>query len=202
MLQKGTAEGVDVWIGVFDLSDGSEDAGDGFEALAGEIADIIVLDVAVSESLEVEETRVSVPQDCVTVAGDHSALLESLFNKLLDDGLAGFLSLVVVLELSEPLEAFLIGEAVEGACEPVHGGGECEIGVGECGANELGGVGGDVASLVVGVDGEVSSDALLHLVVVEAEHVREVACPVERVIGFDELRVVVLVAVDGSADLW
>jgi len=54
---------------------------------------------------------------------------------------------------------------------------------------------------VVGVDGEIAADALLHLEVVEAHHVGEVAGPVQRVVGLDQIAVVIFVAIDGGHDL-
>ena len=55
---------------------------------------------------------------------------------------------------------------------------------------------------MVGVDGDVASEALLHLLILKAQHVTEVTCPIQAMIGGDEDGVVVLVAVDGGADEW
>ena len=179
VLEEGSAEGVDVGVWVFDFSYCSEDAGDGGEAFTSEVADVVVFDVSVGEALEVHEAGVGVAEDCVSVAGDDSSASECFADELFDDGFAGFFSLVVVLELGQPLEALLVGQAVQGTGQTVHGGGEGEVGVGEGGADQHAGVGGDIAPFVVGVDREVASDALFHLQFIVAEHVAEVASPIE-----------------------
>lgn len=201
MLEECTAEGVDVGIWVFDLADGSEDAGDGVEAFSGEVADVVVLDVAVSEALEVHESGIGVSQHSVAVAGDDSAFLEGLSHVFLDDLLAGSLSSVEVLELGQPLQAFLVGESVQGSSKAVHGSGEGEVRISERRSYEMAGMRRDVSALMVRVDGEISSDAFLHLVLVESQHVGEVASPIEGVIRGDKSAIVVLVPVDGSADV-
>ena len=201
MLEECAAEGVHVGIWVFDLADCSEDAGDGVEAFSSKIADVVVLNVAVSEALEMHESGISVSQDSMTVSGDDSAFLEGISDILLDDLLAGSLSSVEVLELSEPLEAFLIGQSVQRSSKSVHGSGEGEVGISESRSDEMAGMRRDVSALVVRVDGEISSDAFFHLVLVEAKHVGEVASPIEGVIRSDEVATVVLVPVDSRADV-
>ena len=54
---------------------------------------------------------------------------------------------------------------------------------------------------MVGVDGQISSDAVHHLGVVESQHVREVTSPIERVVGLDEISTVIFVTIDGGADV-
>jgi len=58
------------------------------------------------------ESRVGVSEHCVTVSWDHSALSQGLTNIFFDDFAARLLALVVVSELSQPFQAFLIGKAV------------------------------------------------------------------------------------------
>lgn len=140
MLEEGSTEGIDVGVGILDLSDGSQNAGDGIEALAGQVANIVVLDVAIGESLEVEETGVGVSEHCVAIAGNDTTLLEGLAHVLFDDGLAGLFSLMEVLQLSKPLQALLVGESVEGSGQSVHGSGEGKVGIGECGSDEVAGM--------------------------------------------------------------
>ena len=148
-----------------------------------------------------DEAGVSVAEDGVSVSRDHTAFAESLSHELLDHHSAGTLAFVVVFEFAEPFEAFLVGEAVERPGEAVHGGGEGKIGVSKSRADKHTGVGGNVAALMVGMDGKITADALLHLEVVESHHVGEVAGPVKGGVGLDEVAVVVLVAVDGRDEL-
>lgn len=201
MLEECTAEGVDVGIWVFNLADGSEDAWNGVEAFSGEVADVIVLDVAVSKALEVHKSGISVPQHSMAIAGNDSAFLEGLSHVFLDDLLAGSLSSVEVLELSEPLKAFLVGKSVQGSSKAVHGSGEGKVRISESRSDEMACMRRDISALVVRVDRKISSDALLHLVLVESQHVGEVASPIKGMIRVDESAIVVLVPVDGRANV-
>lgn len=65
------------------------------------------------------------------------------------------------LHLEDPAEDFLGGEAVEGSGQAEEAGRVGEEGVGEGGADEVGGVGGDVAAFVVAVEGEVEAEEVL-----------------------------------------
>lgn len=114
MLQECSTEGIDIGPWVFDFSDGAEDTRNGVKALSGKVTDVIILDVAVSESLEMQEARIGVTEDCVAIARNDLAFSESLAHIFLNDLLAGFCAVVVVLELSEPLQALLVGQAVQG----------------------------------------------------------------------------------------
>lgn len=178
VLEKGTAEGVDVRVWVFDLADGSKDSRDGVEAFSGQVADVVILDVAVSKALEVHKSGISVSQHCVSVTWNDSAVLESFSHVLLDDLLAGFFSLVEVLELGQPLQAFLVGEAVQWSGKTVHGSGEGKVRISKCRSYKMTGVSRDVTSLMIRVNGKISSDALLHLMLVEPKHMREVTSPI------------------------
>lgn len=201
VLEKGAAEGVDVRIWVFDLADGSQDSGDGVEAFSGQIADVVVFDVAVGKALEMHESGISVSQHSMSVSRNDSAFLESLSHVLLDDLLIGLFSLVEVLELGQPLQAFLVGKAVQWSSKAVHGSGEGKIRISKCRSDEVAGVCRDISSLMIRVNGKISSNALLHLMLVEPKHVREVASPIESVIRSDEVATVVLVPVDSGADV-
>lgn len=201
MLEESTAEGVHVGIWVLDLADGSEDTGNGVEAFSGEVADVVVLDVAVSETLEVHESGISVPQNSVAVSRDDSAFLESLSHVFLNDFLAGSLSFVEVLELGEPLQAFLVGQSMEWSSESVHGSGERKVGISESRSNEMAGMRRDVSALMIGVNRKIPSDAFFHLVLVETKHVGEVASPIEGMIRSDKVATMVLVPVDGCTDV-
>lgn len=63
----------------------------------------------------------------------------------------------------------------------------------------MGRVSGNVSSLMVSVDGQISSEALLDSLTVESEHVSVVSSPVQVWVGWDDITVVVLMSVnDGS----
>jgi hypothetical protein len=74
MLEKGATEGIDIRVGILDLSNCAQDAGNGIKALSGKVADVIVLDVFVGEALKMEEAGVSATQDCMAISRDDLAL--------------------------------------------------------------------------------------------------------------------------------
>ena len=113
MLKQGAAEGVDIGPRVLDLSNCPEDAGNGVEAFSCQIADIVVLDVGICELLQMEEAGIGVPQDSVAVSWNDLSFTERLLHVFFDDLLAGLFTFVVGLEFGQPLEAFLVGEAVQ-----------------------------------------------------------------------------------------
>lgn len=121
MLKESAAEGINVRIRVFNFADGAQNVRNGLEALSGEVADVVVLDVSVSKRLQMHKSGISVSQDCVTVARDNSTFSQSFSDELLDSLLVGFLSFMEFFEGDEPLEAFLVGESVKGSSKTVHG---------------------------------------------------------------------------------
>jgi hypothetical protein len=70
-----------------------------------------------------------------------------------------------LLEFQEEFEALLVSQTVKWASEAVETGGEGEIGVGEGRANQVGSVGRNISSLVIGVDNEVKSHQLVEALV-------------------------------------
>ena len=92
MLKESAAEGINVRIRVFNFTDGAQDVRNGLEALSGQVADVVVLDVSVSKGLQMHESGVSVSQDCVTVSRDDSAFSQSFSDEFFDCLLVGFLS--------------------------------------------------------------------------------------------------------------
>lgn len=73
MLEEGATEGIHIGIWVLDFADFAQDARDGVEAFPCQVADVVVLDMLVSVALQVHESRIRIPQDCVAVPWDHSA---------------------------------------------------------------------------------------------------------------------------------
>ena len=107
----------------------------------------------------------------------------------------------VLDQLGEPDQDFLVGEAVKWAGETVQSGGEGEVWVGEGGADQVGGVGRDVATLVVRVNGHVQTHQLDELGVIVADHLAEVGRPVEALVnGWGGGLLAVQVVVDDGGD--
>lgn len=147
-------------------------------------------------------TWVSLSKDGVSVTRDDLTGLERvpevLFNVLLtdvvsDDG----------LHLLDPLENFLVGETVERSSETTQTGCEGEHGGRESRADQVGGVGRDVTSLVVRVDGEVESHELDKVLVLgESENVGKVERVILVLLDGRDLSVGVEVSVDSTGEVW
>lgn len=174
VLEQDTGVGVDVGEGVLGLAVLGEDAGGNLVDLADELVHGVVGHVGLGKGTLGHVAGVGLAEDGVAVAGNDTAGLEGVPEVLGDVGI-GHVVTNDLLHLGEPVEDLLVGETVEGAGETVETGGEGEEGRAEGRADKVGGVGRDVATLVVGVDGEVETHQLNKVgVVAEAELVGEV----------------------------
>lgn len=163
MLEESTAEGVNIGIRVFNFSKGSKNTGNGVEAGSCQVADIVILDVSISKWFQVHESGIGVSQDCMTVAGDNSSLSQGFSDILLNNFRARFLSFMVFLEGSKPLEAFLVSKTVKRSSQSIHSGRVREIGIGKCRSNKHVGMSWDISSFMIRVNSQISSDTLFHL---------------------------------------
>mmetsp|Transcript_733 Transcript_733/g.1760 ORF Transcript_733/g.1760 Transcript_733/m.1760 type:complete len:424 (+) Transcript_733:332-1603(+) len=145
--------------------------------------------------------RVGFAQHGVSVSGNDLFGVQGLPGKFRDGLGVDLLALGLEFGLQglDPLEDFLVGQAVERSGKGVQAGGVGEVGVGEGGSDEVGGVGAGVAALVIGVDAEVEAHELVEGGVVVAEHAAEVPGVVEGGVLLDD-PVEVDVAVDGGGD--
>ena len=153
---------------------------------------------------------ISLSEDSVTVAGDDSTALERVPDEVSELLIGDFVRAEISDELkrqnkhrlvrsecylSEPDEDFLVGKTVERSSQTVQSGGEGKVRVRKSRANQVGGVGRDVATFVVAledryeksqlsycylrVDGEVKSHELNELGIIESDHVAIVGGPVK-----------------------
>ena len=144
--------------------------------------------------------RVGLAQHGVAVARDDLAGVEGIPQRLGDQFLGRLDVLaVLLLELHGPVEHFLVGQAVQRAGQAVEAGGVGIVGVGQGRVHQVGGVGRDVAGLVVGVEDEVHPGHVLVLFAL-ADHVGEVGAHVELRIDGDLLVAPVLQVVDEGGD--
>ena len=60
MLEKCTAEGINIRKGIFNLSKSTQNTWNGFEAEIGKITDVIVFNVSLSERFQMHESRISI----------------------------------------------------------------------------------------------------------------------------------------------
>ena len=200
VLQQNTAVRIHVRVRVLRLAVLGQDTGRDLVHLADELEHGVVGQVLEGELALGDVARVRLAEHSVAVAGDHTAGLEGVPQVFLDVLVAqvradGFLHLL------QPVQHFLVGEAVEGPGETVQAGGEGEVGGGEGRADEVGGVGRDVAAFVVGVDGQVQTHELDEVGVVgETELVCEVVAVVLVLLHRRDLAVLVDIAVDARGD--
>lgn len=126
VLQAGATVGVDVGEGILNLTDLPEDARNSLEADLHQLRDFVVLDVPLGKTLQMDESRIGLPEDSVPVAWHHSAFLQGLMDILLNDFLTGSSPIVEFLnyanrylEVDEPFQALLVGQPVKGPSQSV-----------------------------------------------------------------------------------
>uniref|UniRef100_A0A2M4C5E3 Putative secreted protein n=1 Tax=Anopheles marajoara TaxID=58244 RepID=A0A2M4C5E3_9DIPT len=136
----------------------------------------------------------------MTVTGHHLARLQRLPNELLHLVLARVIAQLLA-QLLQPHQHLLVGETVQRTGETVHTGRERQVRIAQGRSDQMDGVRGHIATLVVTVDGEVQAHQLGELLVLVAQHLGEVGRPILlRVDRPDTLAVAVRVAVDGGRD--
>lgn len=177
--------GINVGEGVLGLSVLGEDTGGDVVDLADEAEHGVLRQVLEGELALRHVTGVGLAEDGMTVTGNDAASVEGRPEVVLDVGI-GKIVTDNLLHLGEPVEDLLVGETVEGTSETVETSGQREHGGGEGRANQVGGVGRDVTTLVIGVDGEVESHELNEVLLVGETEL------VGQVVG------VILVGLDGS----
>jgi hypothetical protein len=146
-------------------------------------------------------TGVGLSQDGVAVTGNNTALLKSGPEVVLDVLVAKVVA-NLGLHIGEPLENLLVGKTVQGTGKTVETSGEREERRGESRADQVGGVGGNVTTLVVSVDGEVESHQLNKVLVLgETELVGQVPRVILILLGGGDLAILEDVAVDARGNV-
>jgi hypothetical protein len=200
VLEEHTGVGVDVGVGVLGLAVLGKDTGGNLVDLADELEHGIVGQVLLGELALGDVTGVSLAEDGVAVTGNDLASLEGGPEVVLD-GLVAEVVANSLLHLLEPDEDLLVGETVERTGKTVETSGQGEVGGGESGTDQVGGVGGNVTTLVVSVDGQVQTHQLNEVGVVgEAELVGQVVGVVLVLLDRGDLAVLVDVAEDLGGD--
>lgn len=166
--------GIDVGVGVLGLAVLGKNLGGNLVDLADELEHGILGHLLLGELALGHVAGVGLAEDGVAVTGDDTAGVKGR-PEVLGDVLVAEIVTDDLLHLSEPVENLLVGKTVERASETVKTGSQGEERRAESAANKVGGVSADVATLVVGVDGEVKTEELNEvLVVAESELVGEV----------------------------
>jgi hypothetical protein len=196
VLEEDTRVSVDVGVGVLGLAVLGENAGGDLVDLADELEHGVVGQVLLGELALRHVAGVRLSEDGVAVSGNDLAGLERGPQVLLD-GLVAEVVANGLLHLLEPDEDLLVGQSVQGTSETVQTSSQGEIGGAESRADQVGRVGADVATLVVGVDGQVQTHQLNKVLVVgEAELVGQVERVVLVLLDGRNLAVLVDVAED------
>jgi hypothetical protein len=146
-------------------------------------------------------TGVSLAEDGVTVARNDATSVESR-PKVVSDGLVAEVITDDLLHLGEPVEDLLVGKTVQGTGKTVETSRERQEGRAEGTADKVGGVGADVATLVVSVDGQVKTHELNEVgVLAEAKLVGEVEGVILVLLDGSDLSALEDVLVDARSDV-
>ena len=144
---------------------------------------------------------VSLAKDGVTVAGNDTARVEG-GPKVVSDGLVAKVIANGLLHFGEPVKDLLVGKAVQRTGKTVETSGERQEGRAESTANQVGGVSADVATLVVGVNGQVQAHKLNEVgVLAEAKLVGEVEGVILVLLDGGDLSALEDVLVDARSDV-
>lgn len=159
VLEKDTGVGINVGVRVLGLAMLGEDTRSNLVDLGDELEHWVVGHLLLGESALSHVTGISLSEDGVAVTGDDTAGVEGR-PEVVSDGLVAEIVTDRLLELGEPVQDLLVSKTVEGAGETVKTSGQREERRAESTADKVSGVGRDVTTLVIGVDGEVETHEL------------------------------------------
>lgn len=200
VLEEDTRVGVHIGPGVLGLTVLGEDLGVNLVDGGNEVEEVVVGHVLKSELTLSSVTGISLSEDSMTVTGNDTASVKGIPEVLLNV-LLGDVGANLGLDLENPLKNLLVGTAVEGTSKTVKTSGKGKEGGGEGGTDQVGGVGGNVTTLVISVDGEVKSQKLNKLLVLtKAKQGSKVLGVISGGVGVTELTIFEDVAVNAGSD--
>jgi len=161
----------------------------------------IVGHVLLSELTLASEARIGLTEDGVTVSRNNLTGVEGIPQSLANLIVSGIVGAELLLEADDPAENLLVSQTVERTSKAVQTSGEREVRIRESRANQVGGVGRHVTTLVIGVDGEIQTHHLIESMALESEHAREVGRPIKLGVAGTELSILVDVSVDACGYL-
>jgi len=202
VLEEDTGVSVDVRVWVLGLSVLGENTWSDLVDLRNELEHWVVWKVLLGELALADVTWVGLAEYGVTVTWNDTTALEGGPEVVLD-GLVGQVVADRLLHLDQPVEDFLVGKTVEWTGKTVQTSGEGEVWRAEGGTDQVSGVGGNVTTLVVSVDGHVESHELDKVRVLgKSELVGQVPGEVLVLLGGWDLAVLEDIAVDAGSDVW
>lgn len=159
VLEQDARVRVDVGEGVLGLAVLGQNAGGDLVDLADQLEHRVVGHLLLRELALGHVPGVGLAEDGVAVTGDDAARVQRR-PEVVGDGLVAEVIANALLHLREPVQNLLVGKTVQGTGETVQTGSEGQEGRAEGRADKVSGVCADVATLVVGVDGQVEAHQL------------------------------------------
>lgn len=178
VLKQNAGVSVYIWPWVLGFTLGQEDVWNKFVDLGDQFEHIVVWKVFESELSLASVPWVGLSEHRVSVAWHDSARLQGVPDEVVEFLVGNVLAAEILSELGEPDEDFLVGETVEWAGETVHGGGEGEVWVGEGRTNQMTGVRADVATFMIGMNGQVQPHQFSELFVIVPDHIGKILGPI------------------------
>ena len=191
---------INVGEGVLGLSMLGQHARGNLVNLADQLEHRVIRQVAKGKLALADVTRVRPTQDGVTVTRHHLSGLQGRPEEF-GDGLVAQIVADDLLHVGEPVQHLLVGQSVQRTGQTVETGGQRQEGGAQRRSDQMRGVGADVATLVVRVDGQVQPQQLDEVVVLaKAQLVGQVEGVVLVLLDGGDLAVLENVAVDLGGD--
>jgi len=192
--------GINVGEGVLGLAVFGQNTGGDLVDLADQLEHGVIGQHAESELALGDVTGVSLAENSVSVTGDDTASVQG-GPQVVGDRLVAEVVADGLLHLGEPVQDLLVSQTVQGTSQTLETGGQREHGGAQSTTDQVGGVGTDVTTLVVGVDGQVQTHQLNEVVVAgEAKLVGQVEGVILVLLDGSDLAVLEDVTVDLSGD--
>lgn len=203
VLQQDTGVGVHIRPWVLGLTVLGQDTWGDLVDVGHQLEQLVVWHVLQCKLSLGGVARVCLSQDSVTVAWNNSAGVKSVPQVFLNS-LLGVVTLQVVSQLEQPFQNFLVGSAVQRTSQTVQTSGKRQEWGGQSGADQVSGVGRNVTTLVVRVNGQVQSHQLQELLVLAKSEQGGQVGTVVQVLGdgTSQFAIVENVSVDSSSDVW
>lgn len=172
--------GIDVGIWILDLALLQEHGRNGLIACVDQLEEGIIRAVLQGKVTFQHVSWICVSQHGVAKAWDDLAFLQGLVGKVGHQLLGGFLPMQLLLDIQEPGQTLLVGQAVQGprqAAEPRSPG---VVRIAQGRAHQVGRVRRDVATFMIRMKHQVQTHRLLEpFALIHPQHLGKVGCPVQ-----------------------